>query len=68
MLSSRKLEQLLMRLARAMERQAEATALQAAALDRLAESNEDLVDELMERQDEMGDLPELDLAGRPLDS
>lgn len=61
-------EQLLLRLCRALERQNRVIAKQATAIDRLAESNEDLVDALMEQAPELeeSDETQFDLSGRPL--
>lgn len=68
--STRKLEQLLLRLCKAQEQQVVATTLQAQAIDRLAASNEEIIDLLTQERDEaeQSDEPRFDLAGRPLDS
>lgn len=68
-LSTSELVPLLIRLCTGQEAMAKAIRKQARAIDRLAASNEELVDALMQDDGgEEGDAPKLDLAGRPLDS
>lgn len=67
--SSTELEPLLLRLCEAQEQLVKAIRKQARAIDRLAASNEEIVDSLAQGDEPDPDAPPLlDLAGRPLDS